>query len=432
LAALVIVTFVFYSVHLLKQITRRMNPSFLILLVFCAVFTWAGSPVDLDGFLPGPGGGLLHPDCHVVLPEGARMVDHDTLELIDGSTQLVPPCNISSSRESQSLRGNKREVNGWNVYSRYFMNAYIDVFNGDWVVPNNPAGGYKGQLLYYFTGLEDASCNCILQPVVWYGVSPAGGGDAWYAAVWYVFNNNANYITSPVVQVAPGAYISTYMQRTPSVGWECGMSSKGVGITSGTFPDILQSNAYCTLEVYNVADCTSFPFYQATTFQNLVLYQTGVGNVGFNNAFWNIYVSQTDCTQSMSCNGNICTMYYGAGVPCPSNAGSALGTNSALNSAGINTIVSPGCYYRLILQVDGNIVLYTAYNQIVWNSVTSGRGSAPFQLVMQGDGNLVLYDARGAAIWFTGTHGTNPYLNLQTDGNLVIYSTAGALWATNT
>ena len=43
------------------------------------------------------------------------------------------------------------------------------------IVPNTPSVGYTQQLLYFFTGLEPVSQDVILQPVVWYGVSPKGG-----------------------------------------------------------------------------------------------------------------------------------------------------------------------------------------------------------------------------------------------------------------
>jgi len=146
------------------------------------------------------------------------------------------------------------------------------------------------------------------------------------------------------------------MQRAAGTGWNSGMSANGALITSGLFPDVQQSNAFCTMEVYSVADCNSFPYYQGTTFQNLAISQEGVGAVGFNNAYWNIYTPQTDCRQAMSCNGNQCTMVYGAGFPCPANVGAVLGNGQSISSAGTNSIVSEGCYYRLIMQ---GILIYS-------------------------------------------------------------------------
>jgi hypothetical protein len=58
---------------------------------------------------------------------------------------------------------------------------------------------------------------------------------------------------------------------------------------------------------------------------------------------------------------------------------------------------------RMIMQSDGNLVLYTASGTAVWNSGTGGRHGS--LLAIQNDGNLVIYDASRAAIWHTGTGG---------------------------
>lgn len=57
----------------------------------------------------------------------------------------------------------------------------------------------------------------------------------------------------------------------------------------------------------------------------------------------------------------------------------------------------------MILQTDGNLVVYDRSGHPLWSTRTSGSGGAN-QLAMQDDGNLVLYGASGA-VWSTGTHG---------------------------
>lgn len=42
----------------------------------------------------------------------------------------------------------------------------------------------------------------------------------------------------------------------------------------------------------------------------------------------------------------------------------------------------------------------------VWASGTAGRGVPPFRLVVQDDGNVVLFDGADAALWGTNTGGT--------------------------
>ncbi len=67
-------------------------------------------------------------------------------------------------------------------------------------------------------------------------------------------------------------------------------------------------------------------------------------------------------------------------------------------------------------------------DQVVSNS---GR----YQLILQRDGNFVLYDlsAGQKALWSSGTAGhPNSCLRVQDDGNLAIYQPSDPIWATNT
>ena len=113
----------------------------------------------------------------------------------------------------------------------------------------------------------------------------------------------------------------------------------------------------------------------------------------------------------------------------------------------------PGAW--LVLQNDGNMVVHDPQGHSLWASgtviwppagprailwppdaLTPGQEldapSQPYKLVLQQDGNLVLYE-NGLALWATGTNGkTVTQAVMQADGNLVLYGPAGALWATNT
>lgn len=88
-------------------------------------------------------------------------------------------------------------------------------------------------------------------------------------------------------------------------------------------------------------------------------------------------------------------------------------------------IVSDDGRYRLVMQLDGNLVEYGP-NGAVWASGTYSPGA---KAVMQLDGNLVVYAAGGASIWSTHTFAGNSTLVVQNDGNLVIYGPGGgAVW----
>lgn len=81
--------------------------------------------------------------------------------------------------------------------------------------------------------------------------------------------------------------------------------------------------------------------------------------------------------------------------------------------------------YSLILQPDGNLVLYNG-TAAVWATATNGKGGS--QLTLQSDGNLVLYDQNYNSIWATGTNGTSPgWLILGADGSLKLFDASNIL-----
>lgn len=86
----------------------------------------------------------------------------------------------------------------------------------------------------------------------------------------------------------------------------------------------------------------------------------------------------------------------------------------------------------LVMQGDGNLVLYFFGNEAKWSSRTNGSGYGCIAM-MQDDGNFVVKNSVGWPKWSSRTNG-NPgaRIVLQNDGNLVIYKGSRALWASNT
>mmetsp|Transcript_55447 Transcript_55447/g.92168 ORF Transcript_55447/g.92168 Transcript_55447/m.92168 type:complete len:310 (-) Transcript_55447:239-1168(-) len=84
-----------------------------------------------------------------------------------------------------------------------------------------------------------------------------------------------------------------------------------------------------------------------------------------------------------------------------------------------------------VLQDDGNFVVYGW--SALWSAGTADGNYNRF-LILQGDGNIVLYNNDGGVAWAAGVSSASPaYLVMQDDGNLVAYDTnGGAYWYTNT
>lgn len=96
--------------------------------------------------------------------------------------------------------------------------------------------------------------------------------------------------------------------------------------------------------------------------------------------------------------------------------------SSGASLYGDDAVTSLDGAYRLVYQLDGNLVLYHVSGGALWASNTAGQSVG--QTSMQGDGNLVVYDADGAPCFATGTDG-NPgaELFIDTEGTLRIVGT---------
>ena len=113
-----------------------------------------------------------------------------------------------------------------------------------------------------------------------------------------------------------------------------------------------------------------------------------------------------------------------------------LNPGQQLLGANNEKLFSPSGEYFLVMQSDGNLVLYKVgtgatgenSNKPLWASQTNGKGGVVAK--MQGDGNFVVYTADNHPVWASNTNGEgNSFVRMQDDGNLVIYH---AIWATGT
>lgn len=94
-------------------------------------------------------------------------------------------------------------------------------------------------------------------------------------------------------------------------------------------------------------------------------------------------------------------------------------------------ITSNNGQYRLVMQGDGNVVVYGPGYSVLAQTYTAGQGSC--RLTMQTDGNLVLYrNSDNYPLWNTHTNGTAGYkVVMQDDGNVMMTSSSDAhVWST--
>lgn len=94
-----------------------------------------------------------------------------------------------------------------------------------------------------------------------------------------------------------------------------------------------------------------------------------------------------------------------------------------------DSLTSKNGAYKLILQEDGNLVLYSG-DESVWSTGTNGQKVVRAEV--QKDGNFVLYTADDP-VWASQTKGAKDVrLILQDDRNLVLYGFDGVAWSSGT
>eukprot|EP01133_Synstelium_polycarpum_P012471 gene12471-14630_t len=103
-----------------------------------------------------------------------------------------------------------------------------------------------------------------------------------------------------------------------------------------------------------------------------------------------------------------------------------LSNGEVLTSTSTNAI-SAGNDYYLVMQDDGNLVLYHTTSWLPhnakWSSQTCNKGHGPFRFTMQADGNAVIYDSINHPTWATNTnrpgHG-NYQFQVATNGTMCL------------
>jgi len=155
-------------------------------------------------------------------------------------------------------------ASGWIAYA-YWSNTGtpITYFTTNWVVPSAPTNK-ANQTIFLFNGMQDGttSTSYIIQPVLQWGPSAAGGGKYWAVTNWYVSSSQAFYGT--LATVSTGATLQGIMQQTAVSGSNYSYNSSFVGYPAAT---ALQVNnvpqafwAAETLEAYGVTNpSTQYP-----------------------------------------------------------------------------------------------------------------------------------------------------------------------------
>jgi hypothetical protein len=183
---------------------------------------------------------------------------------------------------------------GWICYAGWTENATpISMLTTTWIVPPEPAT-QSGQVVFLFNGIQNDTM--ILQPVLQWGPSAAGGGNYWSVACWYADGQNGHsFYTSPV-RVSVGQVLTGVMTETGSSaqGYSYNCVFTGIANTSLAITNVQQLYwSVETLECYGIQKCSDYPATNVTAMSNIQI-QAGGRTV---TPAWSPTNKVTDCGQ---------------------------------------------------------------------------------------------------------------------------------------
>jgi len=175
----------------------------------------------------------------------------------------LPPCHDTVPHRIQDRVF--ADPNGWAAYTLWLTTTPMDWFGGYWTIPSNPVQAGL-QTLFLFTGFQNAYASnaraaaSIIQPVLQWGSSAAGGSKYWAISSWFVGGSHATFseLKGPLNS---GDIIIGNMTLASSGLWTITTTDATMGITTTLSVATAESeiDAFVTLEVYGISTCSDYP-----------------------------------------------------------------------------------------------------------------------------------------------------------------------------
>jgi len=250
-----------------------------LLAALVCVYAWEdGMTLTPFGYMPAA--------CVYGVGNGADVDPIDDGNLLvrsNGKMSIIPPCHTNQHVLDRAARNTRTRLpSGWAAYAMWNAPTELTSYLGTWTVPPKPAD-LGVQTLFLFTGMQNAfdfetaspqQTISIIQPVLQWGPSEAGGGNYWSIASWYV-TSTGQAVYSTLQQVRSGDVIFGNMTI---VGTKWAVISTDVTTKTSTAihvnPGASETWAFVTLEVYNVDSCGNYPNGN-TEFKNLMITHKG-------------------------------------------------------------------------------------------------------------------------------------------------------------
>jgi hypothetical protein len=275
-------------------------------------------PIDTTDVVLTPGGMRPRDLVHILEPGQHVSVKGGRIRIIDTATgRVVRDLGESGSSTGETVAAPERLARpptpalpdiGWieNAQWRVGGTDPIIYFSTTWIVPPAPASS-DSQVVFLFNGMQPDSAAHILQPVLQWGSSGAGGGNYWSITNWYADGQGGAAVTHPPIQVNPGDVLQGIMTCTGQNGTEFNYTSSFVGFSSVdvTVTDVDELTwAYETLECYGsdsstpLTQCSDYPDTPLTAMYGIEIKTGTPGTSGTDVApDWVPVTNFTDCGQ---------------------------------------------------------------------------------------------------------------------------------------
>jgi hypothetical protein len=292
----------------MTECTQKLNHCFLaglavlaILFMFSASLSGQGTPpasasnlavagpdrpADVPkGYVITPFG-YFHPSCVLKIEEEETLLADGRVRHANGMVDAnVPVCNYPHYTPTGVLvPADVREasgayepiIHGWLEYVSATTSTSYGEITATWTVPPPPTTN-DGQTLFFFPGLEDINdIISILQPVLQFGQSAAGGGNYWAVASWNCCISGVMWY-SPLRKVSPGDTILGEIISKCKKGlnycadWKVISEDETTGKKTTLSKTPADGQVWnwgfgAVLEVYGVRQCSDFPANNSVVF----------------------------------------------------------------------------------------------------------------------------------------------------------------------
>jgi len=258
--------------------------------------------------------GLAYKSCVHQVPDGAAVSQGGDVSVNSVVVDTISACPYSgfvtvpeAASSDQTMAGipDPEAANppvpladGWWLDSWWTSSKEVVKLSAQWKVPANPAS--DGAALFFFPSVETSNSPAIVQPVLQWGNTGAGGGNYWGIANWYV-PNSGSAITSSLHSTAAGRTITGTMTRSSGTAsyWDISFTQStgdGASLYTDTGRTSWKEVQGGVLEVYYASSCSRLPNASSVTFSKIAVSTTsGAASPSFSNNR-----NVTSCSSSIS------------------------------------------------------------------------------------------------------------------------------------